>query len=277
MRLTRKFFVIIIMIMTMTVSTFAQEKIVYVHDTVFITKPVAETEAAKETSAKNGWGAKLKESNFHLGVDLQTKYIWRGMEMMTSESAPVVFPQINYQYKGLYAYVMGGYAINGKYSEVDLGVSYTYKWLTVALNDYYYPTITTPEDQYFNFKSHETGHWFEAAITIAPENIPVYLLVSNYFAGADKNWDGKQAYSTYAELGGHYDFLNEHQLALAVGAAFNKSCYNGYNHNFGVCNIELKYTYNVAMKNFTLPLSVAYIINPVYEKSHVNFIAKFAF
>lgn len=277
MRLTRKFFVIIIMIMTMTVSTFAQEKIVYVHDTVFITKPVAETEAAKETSAKNGWGAKLKESNFHLGVDLQTKYIWRGMEMMTSESAPVVFPQINYQYKGLYAYVMGGYAINGKYSEVDLGVSYTYKWLTVALNDYYYPTITTPEDQYFNFKSHETGHWFEAAITIAPENIPAYLLVSNYFAGADKNWDGKQAYSTYAELGGHYDFLNEHQLALAVGAAFNKSCYNGYNHNFGVCNIELKYTYNVAMKNFTLPLSVAYNINPVYEKSHVNFIAKFAF
>lgn len=263
--------------MTMTVSTFAQEKIVYVHDTVFITKPVAETEAAKETSAKNGWGAKLKESNFHLGVDLQTKYIWRGMEMMTSESAPVVFPQINYQYKGLYAYVMGGYAINGKYSEVDFGVSYTYKWLTVALNDYYYPTITTPEDQYFNFKSHETGHWFEAAITIAPENIPAYLLVSNYFAGADKNWDGKQAYSTYAELGGHYDFLNEHQLALAVGAAFNKSCYNGYNHNFGVCNIELKYTYNVAMKNFTLPLSVAYNINPVYEKSHVNFIAKFAF
>lgn len=277
MRLTRKFFVIITMIITMTVSTFAQEKIVYVHDTVFITKPVAETEAAKETSAKNGWGAKLKESNFHLGVDLQTKYIWRGMEMMTSESAPVVFPQINYQYKGLYAYVMGGYAINGKYSEVDLGVSYTYKWLTVALNDYYYPTITTPEDQYFNFKSHETGHWFEAAITIAPENIPAYLLVSNYFAGADKNWDGKQAYSTYAELGGHYDFLNEHQLALAVGAAFNKSCYNGYNHNFGVCNIELKYTYNVAMKNFTLPLSVAYNINPVYEKSHVNFIAKFAF
>lgn len=263
--------------MTMTVSTFAQEKIIYVHDTVFITKPVAETEAAKATPVKNGWGAKLKESNFHLGVDLQTKYIWRGMEMMTSESAPVVFPQINYQYKGLYAYVMGGYAINGKYSEVDLGVSYTYKWLTVALNDYYYPTITTPEDQYFNFKSHETGHWFEAAITIAPENIPAYLLVSNYFAGADKNWDGKQAYSTYAELGGHYDFLNEHQLALAVGAAFNKSCYNGYNHNFGICNIELKYTYNVAMKNFTLPLSVAYNINPVYEKSHVNFKASFAF
>lgn len=218
-----------------------------------------------------------RESNFHLGLDLQTKYIWRGMEMITNDAAPVVFPCLNYSNKGFYAYAMGGYSINGKYAEVDLGLSYTYKWLTVALNDYYYPTTTTAEDQYFNLKNRETGHWFEGVVTIAPENIPAYLTVSNFFAGADKNAEGDQAYSTYAELGGHYDFLNDHRLALAVGAAFNKSCYNGYAHDFGICNIELKYTYNVAMKNFTLPLSVAYIINPVYEKSHVNFTASFAF
>jgi hypothetical protein len=218
-----------------------------------------------------------RESNFHLGLDLQTKYMWRGMEMMTNDAAPVVFPCLNYSNKGFYAYAMGGYAINGKYAEVDLGLSYTYKWIMVALNDYYYPTTTTAEDQYFNLKNRETGHWFEGVVTIAPENIPAYLTVSNFFAGADKNAEGDQAYSTYAELGGHYDFLNDHRLALAVGAAFNKSCYNGYAHDFGICNIELKYTYNVAMKNFTLPLSVAYIINPVYEKSHVNFTASFAF
>ena len=273
----RKVFVIVTMIMTMAVNAFAQEKIVYVHDTVYVTKSAVETEVVSETPAKNGWCANLRKSNFHLGIDLQTKYIWRGMEMMTSDAAPVLFPQINFQSKGFYAYVMGGYAVNGKYSEVDFGVSYTYKWLTVGVNDYYYPTITTPDDQYFNYKARETGHWLEAVITIAPEKIPAYLLVSNYFAGADKNWDDKQAYSTYAEIGGHYDFLNDHQLALAIGAAFNKSCYNGYNHNFSVCNIELKYTYNLSIKNFILPLSVAYIINPVYEKSHVNFIAKFAF
>lgn len=229
-------------------------------------------------SPKNSWGAKLKESNFHLGADLQTKYIWRGMEMMTTDAAPVVFPGINYSNKGFYAYILGGYAINGKYSEVDFGLSYTWKWLTIGINDYYYPTTTVPQDQYFNFKANETGHWLEAAITIAPESIPAYLTVSNFFAGADKDLDGNQAYSTYAELGTYYDFLNDHQLALAVGAAFNKSCYNGYEHGFGVCNIELKYTYNLNIKeSFTLPLSVAYIINPVYEKSHVNFTMSFAF
>lgn len=233
--------------------------------------------AQREEPALNGFSVKLKDSNFHLGVDLQTKYIWRGMEMITEDAAPVVFPQLNFQSGGLYAYAMGGYSINGKYSEVDLGVSYTHKWLTVGINDYYYPTTTTAEDQYFNLKNDETCHWLEAAVTIAPENIPAYLTVSNFFYGADKNLEGDQAYSTYAELGGHYDFLNDHSLSLAVGAAFNKSCYNGYVHNFGICNIEMKYTYNVAMKNLTLPLSVSYIINPVYEKSHVNFTASFAF
>lgn len=232
---------------------------------------------AQTEDSKNSFGAKLKESNFHLGLDLQTKYIWRGMEMMTEDAAPVVFPCVNYSNKGFYGYVMGGYAINGKYSEVDAGLSYSYKWITIGFNDYYYPTTTVPEDQYFNFKNKDTGHWLEATVTIAPENIPAYLTVSNFFAGADKKNDGNQAYSTYAEIGTHYDFLNDHQLALALGAAFNKSCYNGYAHNFGICNIELKYIYNVAMKNFTLPLSVSYIINPVYEKSYVNLTASFAF
>ena len=117
----------------------------------------------------------------------------------------------------------------------------------------------------------------EAVLTISPERIPAYLTVSNFFAGADKDAEGRQAYSTYAEVGTHYDFLNDHRLALALGAAFNKSCYNAYEHGFGICNIELKYTYSLLMKNSSLPLSVAYIINPVYEKSHVNFTASFTF
>ena len=245
----------------------------------------SEQEIVSSETAKNSWGAKLKESNFHLGLDLQTKYIWRGMEMMTNESAPVLFPCVNYSNKGFYAYVMGGYAINGKYAEVTLGLNYTYKWITVALNDYYYPTTNVANDQYFNFKKDATGHWLEAVVTIAPEKIPVYLTVSNFFYGADRytvtdsegNTKDKQAYSTYAELGTYYDFLHDHRISLALGAAFNKSCYNGYDKNFSICNVELKYTYNLAIKDFTLPLSAMFIYNPVYNKAYVNFTASFAF
>ena len=220
---------------------------------------------------------KRNASPFHLGLDLQTKYIWRGMEMMTSDAAPVLFPGMIYSRGGFSAYVMGGYAINGKYSEVDMGLCYTYHWITFGVNDYYYPTTTVPYDTYLHFKGTETGHWLEGVLTVAPERIPVYLTLSNFFYGADKDLEGKQAWSTYAELGGHFDFLDDHSLSLAMGVALNRSCYNGYEHDFGVCNVELKYTYNLALKGLTLPLGAAFIFNPVYEKAHVNFTASFAF
>ena len=58
-------------------------------------------------SEKNNWGGKLIKSPFGLGLDLQTKYVWRGMEMMTEDAAPVLFPSINYSYSGLFIYAMG--------------------------------------------------------------------------------------------------------------------------------------------------------------------------
>ena len=245
---------------------------------------VAPAEAAApetETVEKNNWGAKLKESPFGFGLELQTKYMWRGMEMMTDESAPVLFPSLNYSYKGLFIYAMGGYAINGKYAEVDLGASYTWKSLTIGFYDYYYPTVDNNEDEYFG--GHHNGHWLEACISYAPEKVPVFATLSNFFAGGNDRYvnekgEEKQAYSTYLEVGTYYDFLNANRITLTCGMALNKSCYNGYEHNISVCNIEAKYSYNVQFKNgWTLPLSAAYIYNPVFDKSFVNLTAKIAF
>lgn len=229
----------------------------------------------------NTWGVKMKKSPFGLGLDLQTKYIWRGMEMMTQKSTPVLFPSVNYSWEGLFVYAMGGYAVNGEYAEVDLGISYTWKGLTIGFNDYYYPTIDSNKDEYFGGGSH-TGHWLELTLSYAPEKVPVWITASNFFYGPDKyvdeNGNEKQAYSTYMEIGAYYDFLDNNRVSVAVGTAFNKSCYNGYEKNFSVCNIEGKYTYNVKVKDdWTLPLSVSYIYNPVYDKSFVNFTANIAF
>lgn len=235
----------------------------------------AQTESKEEI---NNWGSKLRQSNFHAGFDLQTKYMWRGMEMMIENSSPVLFPSLSYSNEGFYVYAMGGYSLNGKYAEVDLGVSYTWRWLTIGLNDYFYPSLSSSKDNYFNWNKTTTGHWLEGVITLAPEKIPAYLTVSNFFYGADKASDGKQSYSTYVELGTYYDFQDNNRLSLALGVACNKSCYNGYEQGFSVCNIELKYTHNVTIKNgWSFPLNVAYIINPVYEKSFVNFSTSLAF
>ena len=234
-----------------------------------------------DTFGKNNWGGKLKASNFHIGLDVQTKYMWRGMEMMPEESAPVLFPCVNYQWNGLYAYAMGGYAVNGKYAEVDLGISYTYKGFTFALNDYYYPTNNGKDDEYIG--GDHNGHWLEACVTYAPENIPIWVTASSFFCGDDDKYEEedsemKQAYSTYIEIGTYYDFLDNNRVAIAMGVTPGKSCYNGYSKDFSVCNLDLKYTYSLKFKSgWSLPLSAEYIYNPVYDKSYMNFIMNIAF
>lgn len=259
--MNRQLFVVLIVILTSRMTILGEEN----------------TENQVE---KNNWGGKLIQSPFGLGLDAQTKYIWRGMEMMTEDAAPVFFPSINYAYKDLYLYAMGGYAINGKYAEIDLGISYTQKDFSLSFNDYYYPTVDTNQDEYLGGGKH-TGHWLEVALTYNSSKIPLFATLSNFFYGADKYVDSrgkeKQAYSTYIELGTYYDFLENNRIALTVGTALNKSCYNGYDHDFSVCSLELKYTYNVTFKGgWNLPLNVAYIYNPVFDKSFVNFTVSLA-
>lgn len=240
----------------------------------------------KEELLTNNWGGKLRESNFHLGLDFQSKYVWRGIEMLPEDSAPVLFPGINYQWQGLYVYAMGGYAINGKYAEVDMGISYTWKGLTVGFNDYYYPTLSAKQDEYFT-GGKRTGHWLEACATYAPEKVPIWLTISNFFYGYDKDrvYDGdgneisvKQAYSTYFEIGTYYDFLDNNRISLAVGITPSKSCYSDYQKKMALCNIDLKYSYNVKFNSgWTVPLSTEFIYNPVFDKPFINFIVNLAF
>ena len=80
---------------------------------------------------------KLKNSNFSASLELTSKYMWRGIEY---GDAPVVFPSLNYSYKGFSAFAMGGYATNGSHQEVDVGVSYTYDWISAGVSDYFYPS-----------------------------------------------------------------------------------------------------------------------------------------
>lgn len=254
--------------------------IVFVTVSVVSTVDVRAQEILDKTVETSNWGGKTRNSPFGLGLDLQTKYIWRGMEMMTQKSSPVLFPSVNYSWGGLLVYAMGGYAVNGEYAEVDLGISYTLKGFTLGFNDYYYPTVDSNKDNYFGGEN--TGHWLEATLTYAPEKIPVWITASNFFYGADKYVDEsgneKQAYSSYVELGTYCDFLDNNRVSLAVGAALNKSCYNGYEKDFSICNIEGKYTYNVKVKSdWYLPLSVSYVYNPVFDKSFINFTSNIAF
>ena len=217
------------------------------------------------TTAK---GLKENPTDFHLGVGLATKYIWRGLE---SATAPVIAPTIFYNNKGFNVFVFGAYSFDGDYRELDYGLSYTYRWFTIGATDYFYPSPAGESDNYFNFKNKTTGHSIETYVTLAPEKVPLWLTLSTFIYGADHRTDGRQAYSSYAELGYNYNFKEIHNLSLTLGAALNKGMYTDYEGGFNVVNIELKYQIDIPIGHFSLPLSGAYILNPYNKKSYFDF------
>lgn len=212
----------------------------------------------------------LKFSNFSASVEFTTKYMWRGIEYGTS---PVFLPMLSYDYKGFNVYAMGGYAINGTHQEIDLGISYNYRWLTIGINDYYYPTAVGEKDNYFVFKNRETGHYIEVVATIAPKKIPVYLIMSSYVFGADKTPKGNQAFSSYAEIGYIHQFKGDNTMTILVGAEINKGFYTDYEKNFSVCNVAARYNTSIPLGKYKLPVSASLILNPYKEKAYFTFSA----
>ena len=203
-------------------------------------------------------------SPFSASLELTTKYMWRGIEYGT---APTLFPMIGYCYKGFNAFAMGGYAVNGSHQEVDLGVSYTANEFSFGVSDYYYPSAVGEKDGYFKLSNRNTGHWVEAYASWNGKKIPLWVTVSTYVFGADKNEDGKQMYSAYAEVGYTHSFNDNNSMSLCVGANLNKSFYTEYQSGFNVVNINAKYRTAFKFGKFHLPVSASYILNPYKNKS----------
>lgn len=204
-------------------------------------------------------------SPFSASLELTTKYMWRGIEYGT---APTMFPMIGYAIHGFNAFAMGGYAINGSHQEVDLGVSYTVKEFTVGVSDYYYPSSVGEKDKYFKLSNRETGHWVEAYATWTGTNIPLWVTVSTYIYGADKNDNEKQMYSSYAEVGYTHSFTDDNSIALCVGANLNKGFYTDNKSGFNVVNVNAKYSTAFKFGKFKLPVSASYVLNPYKNKSY---------
>lgn len=207
----------------------------------------------------------LKKSPFSASMELSTKYMWRGIEY---GDAPTVFPMISYGTGGISAFAMGAYSINGSHQEVDLGASYTVSDFTIGLSDYYFPSSVGEKDKYFKLSNKDTGHSVEAYATWMGSNVPLWVTLSAYVYGADKNTSGKQAYSSYAEVGYIHKFKEDNSLSLCIGANLNKGFYTDYRKGFNVVNVNVKYGTAFNFGSFKLPVSASYILNPYKNKSY---------
>ncbi len=200
------------------------------------------------------------ESSVYVSADLTSKYLWRG----TGEGDfPLVMPTVGFNKGGFDVYAWGAWAFDDSYRELNIGVSYSFSDFTVELVDYFYPWKGS---DFFNFRSRSTTHCVEAIATYEPGFFPVYLTVGTIIFGDDKNENGKNAFSTYAELGYNHQFNEKNSASVAVGASLNKGFYTDYEKGFSVVNLSAGYTRVFTLWNYDLPVSAAACYNPYLKE-----------
>ena len=199
------------------------------------------------------------ESSIDLGVDLYSRYIWRGL---TFSDAPNIQPWLSFGWKGLNVMAWGSYATSMDYAEVDLFLSYTWKNLTIGINDYFNPKVAGVKYEFTNWDKTTTVHLVEAYFSyqLPLEKAPLVFTASTFLYGSsDLNDSNENAYSTYLELA--YPFSkNEVDVNVFVGATVNGSFYAS---SPSFVNVGVSMGKSLAITDkFSIPVNGSFIVHP---------------
>ena len=217
---------------------------------------------------------------FTIQGDLVSSYVWRGIYQGGAASFQ---PTLGVSVGNFSLTAWGSTSLSESNKEIDLTAAYKFgeagPTLSVATlwwdgqADVANGELT---NNYFHFKSGDTGHHFEAglAYTLPIEKFPLSIAWYTMFAGADRKTtdegEEKQAYSSYVEL--NYPFsVKGVDLNATCGVVPYKT--PQYNVNgFAVTNLALKATKAINFNDkFSLPIFVQAIWNPRLEDAHLVF------
>ncbi len=211
-------------------------------------------------------------SNFTIGADVVSRYVWRGLNL--GGSSPHVQPYIEYEFgqSGLAIGAWGSYSLGLGVAgtEADLYLSYTpVDWLNLTISDYFFPAdVAFERNDYFNYKKDETGHTFEAMLTLGgTDNLPFYATFAMNLYGDDGiNDKGEKYNAKYIELG-YNTSIGDSDVGIFLGIApDDPKTDNGgsgwYGDSAGIINFgfTLAKTYKVA--DTSLPVFSSVIFNP---------------
>ena len=201
--------------------------------------------------------------SFSVQGDLVSSYIWRG------------FYQTGASFQPTLSLGVGNFSLTAWGSTDFQGANYTFGSAGPTLSVASLWWAGQGAGDYFNFKSHETAHHFEAglAYTLPIEKLPLSITWNFMFAGQDKDENGNQNYSSYVEL--NFPFT-------VKGVDLNATCgvlpydagvttYGGdVNSGFAVTNVALKATKDIKITDsFSLPIFTQAIWNPRMEDAHL--------
>lgn len=213
--------------------------------------------------------------NFNVQGDLVSSYIWRGMYQTGASFQPTLGLSVGgFSFTAWGSTDFDGYQASEGLAnkEIDLTAAYTFgnSGLTLSVADLWW--AGQGANKYFNFRSHETAHHFEAglAYVLPVEKFPLSIAWYTMFAGQDKKENGKQNYSSYVEL--NYPFtVKMVDLNVTCGLSPYKAP-QYYTNGFAVTNVALKGTTVIRITDsFSLPIFAQAIWNPRLEDAHMVF------
>lgn len=217
---------------------------------------------------------------FTIQGDLVSSYVWRGIYQGGAASFQ---PTLGFSVGNFALTAWGSTSLSESNKEIDLTAAYKFGEAgpTLSVASLWWngqADVANGEltNDYFHFKSGDTGHHFEAglAYTLPIEKFPLSIAWYTMFAGADRKTtdegEEKQAYSSYVEL--NYPFsVKGVDLNATCGVVPYKT--PQYNVNgFAVTNLALKATKAINFNDkFSLPIFVQAIWNPRLEDAHLVF------
>ncbi len=215
-----------------------------------------------ESSSKN---------NIDLGLDVQSRYIWRGIQLGGNSASAqpwIEFTSGNFALGTWGAYNLGGLSTG---NEADFYASYSFSNdFSFTVTDYFFPGEGS--GGYFPYNE---GHVFEAMLSYSgTDSFPIGITVATNFGGAIKYFDGtdeKSAYSTYVEAAYETE-IGKTPFILTVGGVFLDD--NGYylTDGSGLTNVSIGTSKDIKLsESFSLPVNAAITLNPDSEDIFFTF------
>ena len=197
-----------------------------------------------------------KVSNFNVGADLYSNYIWRGSKL---GQGPSVQPVVKFVKSGLTLGVWGAFDASG-YSEVDPYISYALPvGLSFGLTDYYYPGLPV-----FETSDTSGSHALEINAGFARGGLS---LSANYIvnqaggagsAGGDMYFQAAYAFASF-------------NIFVGAGDGWHTS-----DGKFNLCHVGLGTGKVITLTDkFSIPVTGQVILNP--EKEQLFVVVGFTF
>lgn len=213
------------------------------------------------------------ETSFNTGVDLMSRYVWRGLNL--GGSSPSIQPTLEYAIGNFTIGTWGAFSMSDGLTvqETDLYLSYNIRdMFTLTMTDYFLPDELLDNNNFFEFEEDSTGHLLEASLSFdGTDKIPFTLLAAVNFWGADAmKADGKKQYSTYLELGFNGKCKDvDYNLFMGftpTNPDKEKEEIGFYGPSAGVINLGITVSREIPITcKYSLPITTSLILNPQAE------------